>query len=1272
MPLSPQSASTQDEECQLIHLQKDILRATLSQGNVRDTVEHICRLAEPLLPESVATVLLLNDEGRLDVFAAPNVPAEALPHLSWLQPGPETGSCGNAVMRQEPVFVADTLSDNRWRQLRPLALDFGIMACWSMPIRDSQDRVIGSFALLSFVHRSPSPFHVQVLENLALAVSLVLERQRLQEQEQLQTRTLEAISEGILITDADERIRYVNPAFTHITGYSLDDMRGQYCTVLQGFETDASTKARIRAALSRGEKFHGDILNFRKDGSPFWNELHISPVHDRDGTITHFISVQRDVSTRKTAAREQRIAAKAFEVQEGIMITDSQTHIIRVNEAFCHITGYSPEEVLGQTPAILHSGLQDPDFYRTMWDAVTRDGFWRGEILNRRKNGEAYPELLTISAVHDDESGDVQYVGYFNELTEQKRLEAELQQSLAHQQRLTQFNILLGEVNQTIARAEDERSLLHDLCNLIVHYTDIRLAWIGKPNNLGMAQALAAAGEIGCLQGIHISTRADISEGQGPFGRAWRDEKAVYDTNIRSDPTMRPWRETYLRFGMGFSSTLPIFRGGAIWAILGVNQGPEQPFETDERGILDEMARDIGFGLDRLDFIAREHEAQAFNEALLNNLTSGVEVIRYPDRIIERVNHRMLGLFGASFAEDLTGHSSREIYPNTETFQRVGEFVETVLAQGSGMLCDVPHRRLDGTPIYIDLSGHKLPTKTGEPERIVWTLVDVTERNRLTEELSRQSTTDPLTHLPNRRALETEMDRAMDRAQRNKKLLAVCMLDLDAFKPVNDSYGHESGDETLTILGKRLLAALRKTDFVARLGGDEFVILVENLSDKDALEPILNKIQEAVTAQILLSSGETIQVSMSMGIVLYPLVDLETEDQLLRKADRALYESKAHKADRECSWVFFGDPPKLFRNLAQRLLDSGALDVWYQPILDNRVCKVVGVEALARLRGEDGKIWTPAEFLPQLQEMDLFELSRQVLQQALIDLSVLDAAGFPLWVSVNVDARSISEACVECLHEMIAQFGVDPSRIVLEILEGSDFLEQPMALEHLQTLKTQGLCLALDDVGSAYASLLRMKDLPIDKIKMDQGFVRTLESRPQDLHFIRAIQELAMELKVDLVVEGVETADILDAMMTTGVPYLQGYAISRPVPFAKLQMFLTDYSPLDQELPTGLFGFYAGALSFHSAINKMLMTNPSEINSEVLSDARHCRWHGVLLRLGYGDDSPLQRIHNDYHRVLGTEARNATQNIRSIEWKMIDESLGVFLEAILSEWQKTR
>jgi len=432
MPPHSQSDSPLDEERQIIRLQEDILRVAMGRGNARDAAERICRLAEPLLPESVATVLLLNDEGLLDVFAAPNVPGEAQSRLSGLRPGPEAGSCGNAVMRQEPIFVADTLSDNRWRQLRPLALDFGIMACWSLPIRDSQDRVIGSFALSSFVHRSPSPFHVRVLETVASAVSLVLEHRHLQERVQLQARALEAISEGVLVTGADERVLFVNPAFTRITGYPLDEMRGRYCTILQGEDSDAGTKARIRAALSRGEVFHGEILNVRKDGSPFWNELTISPVRDRDGAITHFVSVQRDVTARKAAERELRIAARAFEVQEGILITDAEKRIIRVNDAFSRMTGYASEEVLGRTPAILQSGRQDRAFYQTMWDAIVRDGFWQGEIWNKRKNGEIYPELLTISAVHGEECRDVQYVGYFTDISQRKAQEEHLERMALH------------------------------------------------------------------------------------------------------------------------------------------------------------------------------------------------------------------------------------------------------------------------------------------------------------------------------------------------------------------------------------------------------------------------------------------------------------------------------------------------------------------------------------------------------------------------------------------------------------------------------------------------------------------------------------------------------------------------------------------------------------------------------------------------------------------------------------------------------------------------
>jgi len=580
--------------------------------------------------------------------------------------------------------------------------------------------------------------------------------------------------------------------------------------------------------------------------------------------------------------------------------------------------------------------------------------------------------------------------------------------------------------------------------------------------------------------------------------------------------------------------------------------------------------------------------------------------------------------------------------------------------------------REDGQLATFETRRMPLFTEYGQRAGLVVICHDINERKAREEQIQRMVFYDPLTGLPNRRFLETQMEQAMARAARNKRLLAVCMLDLDNFKPVNDSYGHKSGDEVLVTLGKRLPEVLRKSDFVARLGGDEFVLLVEDLADLDDLTKILTKVENTIATPIRLSNGETIELGASMGIFLYPLGNEERRDHVLRFADRALYESKAHKAERERSWMFFGEEREIFRTSTQQLLDAGGLEVWYQPILDIRARRVVGIEALARLRDKDGRILYPGEFLPQLAAEDLTDLSRLVLTQALADLAILDARGWSLWVSFNVTPESFCGQCVPCLQGVIAGSGIDPSRITLEILESSDFLERDSALSVLHEIKALGIRLALDDVGSAYASLMRLKDLPVDEIKLDQCFVRALEARPRDLHFVRIIQDLAMELKVDMVVEGVETADILDALMTTGATYLQGYAISRPIPFAQLQVFLAGYSCPDHDLPKSLFGFYAGTLNSHSAIKKMLMINPSETNSETLGNAKNCRGYGVLHRLGYGDDSHLQRLHDDYHRALGAAAENFTQSFQNPTWNEVETSLEVFLEAIMSERRKRR
>jgi len=1014
----------------------------------------------------------------------------------------------------------------------------------------------------------------------------------------------------------------------------------------------------------------------REDGQLATFETRRMPVFTQDGQREGLVIIGRDVTERRKLEQSAQESSERYEAllkhaSDGVHILDKNGVLLEAGYQFCTMLGYSCDEMLGMHVS-QWSANYDPDVtsrrIAQQFASLEPQTF---ETRHRRKDGSCFDVEIRTNPIQIH--GQWVLFASSRDITERKRLEAELQESLAHQTRLTQFNILLSEANQAIARAEDEHSLLQELCDLAVRHTDIRLAWIGRPDDQEAVQILAAAGEgIDYLQGIHISARADIPEGQGPAGRVWRGRKAIYDTNMLSDPSMEPWREMITRYGMGFSSILPIFRGGAIWAILSVYRGPERPFEADERSILDELAKDIGFGLDRLDATVRERDAQAFNEALLNNLTAGVTVVRYPARIIERVNDRMLDLFNASAAEELIGRSMRGLFPKEETFQKVGAMALKILAQGSGMLRDVLYRRLDGSPIYIDLSGQKLPAKAGEPERIVWTMVDVTERHQLTEKLSRQSTTDALTHLPNRRALEAETDRALARVQRNEKLLAVCMLDLDDFKPVNDHYGHESGDEVLITLGKRLPTALRRTDFVARLGGDEFVLLIEDIDDLDALEPILNKVEQAITTPIPLGNGKTVRVGMSMGVVLYPLGDWETGDRILREADRALYESKSHKADRERSWVLFGESPKLARNPVQRLLDNGALEIWYQPILDNASRKIVGAEALARFRAEDGRIWSPAEFLPSLQNADLFELSRQVLEQALIDLPILDAAGFPLWLSVNIDARSVSDACVVCLREIIAKSAIAPHRITLEILEGSDFLEQGLALEHFRELEAQGVRLALDDVGSAYSSLLRIKDLPINKIKLDQGFIRTLEAHPQDLYFVNSIQDLAAGMGMDLVVEGVETDDIMDAITVMGARFLQGYAIARPMPLAQLQDFLAHRAVDSRQHPTGLLGLYSAQLSDYIAQKKSIRLNPRLLDCNALLDTTICPIYKDLRRLGLEDGGLVDQLHHEYHRAIAAMDVQMISSSESEDWAALEKTQQALGQAILEEFRKAK
>ncbi|MDA8158907.1 MAG: EAL domain-containing protein, partial [Deltaproteobacteria bacterium] len=388
-----------------------------------------------------------------------------------------------------------------------------------------------------------------------------------------------------------------------------------------------------------------------------------------------------------------------------------------------------------------------------------------------------------------------------------------------------------------------------------------------------------------------------------------------------------------------------------------------------------------------------------------------------------------------------------------------------------------------------------------------------------------------------------------------------------------------------------------------------------------------------------------------------------------RYADYALYESKNNKSDRLLYYAFYGETFPHMENKMQKLLKNDGLLVYYQPVMNNYTGEIVGVEALARLY-DNGNIISPYNFLKMLNEKDLLYLSNEILAKSLKELSEIGEPAEKLWISINIDPKFISEEYLSCLKEILKS-GCDPSKIVLEILETGDFLVRDKAIENIQSIKDLGIRVALDDVGSAYSSLMRLKELPVNEIKLDQFFVRTLEDNPRDLHFIESILELADEKKVDLVIEGVETEDILDALSVMSVKYLQGYAIAKPMPQDKLKDFLTNKPALQVKHPNSLLGLYAIKIVSYHNIKKLIQHDPHLLNYNNLISSKNCPIMNTLTSLNIDKNHILYDLHYRYDKAIA-ELGEELKNTGNADWGSLEKISETFEMEILKEYYRRK
>jgi len=459
--------------------------------------------------------------------------------------------------------------------------------------------------------------------------------------------------------------------------------------------------------------------------------------------------------------------------------------------------------------------------------------------------------------------------------------------------------------------------------------------------------------------------------------------------------------------------------------------------------------------------------------------------------------------------------------------------------------------RHDGELRMLQAMGEATVDEDGRLLRMIGTFQDVTERKRSEERLRFLANFDPLTGLPNRSLFKDRLSQALVHADRNRAQVGLLFIDLDRFKVINDTLGHSFGDAVLKQVALRLGQAVREIDTVARLGGDEFTILLDNLHSADDAAMVANKVIEVLAPAICLGPHE-LYVTASIGITMYP-ADADQVATLLRNADTAMYRAKDEGKN---TYRFFTH--EMDERIHARLLLESALRnalrkeefaLFYQPQIDVHSGDIVGFEALLRWRRDNGTLVSPVEFIPVLEETGLIvQVGAWVIFEACRWLADWRSVhGSAATVAVNISPRQFREAD---LPDLVAQAlhatGLPASALELEITESS-LIDAPATLGTMEALRRMGIDLAIDDFGTGYSSLSYLKRFPINKLKIDQSFVRDITEDEDAAAIVSAIIALAHILQLQVVAEGVEKIEELGYLRRHGCNYVQGYLVSRPL-----------------------------------------------------------------------------------------------------------------------------